>query len=186
MAEAGAAIEVLRRWTPPTAEQARLRDLYVDHLAAHAHGLSKRCQPDHLTAGVLVISDDGRRVLLNLHRKAQRWFAFGGHIEDTDESLAAAALREGLEESGIADLVLDPEPVHLSLHAVPFCGDSGNVRHLDVRYVARVPLGTQPVVGDESLEIRWFDVDDLPTDEPDMVELIGLAGATNSQGTLGI
>lgn len=175
MPDAFTAAEHLAAWLAPSREQDRLRNLYIEHLVAHPDGLSKRCQPDHLTAGVLVISDDGERVLLNLHRKAQRWFAFGGHIEDTDASLHAAAAREGREESGIEDLVLDPAPVHLSLHEVPFCGDSGLVRHLDVRYVARVPRETVPVTSDESLELRWFDVDALPTDEPDMVELVALA-----------
>jgi hypothetical protein len=33
------------------------------------------------------------------------------------------------------------------------------------------------VVSDESLDVRWFDVNDLPTDEPDMVDLIRLARA---------
>lgn len=170
-----AAIEHLRAWLAPNAEQARLRDAYVAHLQREPDGLSKRCQPDHLTAGVLVISDDGAEVLLNLHGKARRWFHFGGHIEDTDATLPAAALREGVEESGIPDLVTDPLPVHLSRHEVPFCGRGGTVTHLDVRYVARVPSGTVPVLSDESVELRWFDVDDLPTDEPDMLELIALA-----------
>ena len=175
------AISTLLGWRAPTPEQAALRDEYVAHLRAHPDGLAKRCQPDHLTAGVLVISDDGARVLLNLHRKAQRWFAFGGHIEDSDASLAAAALREGVEESGIPDLVLDEAPVHLSLHAVPFCGADGLTRHLDVRYVARVPLETTASVSDESLALQWFPVDELPTDEPDMLELIELARAGADQ-----
>jgi hypothetical protein len=58
---------------------------------------------------------------------------------------------------------------------VDFCDPRGPVRHLDVRFVARVPAGTAPVVSDESLDIRWFPADALPTDEPDMVELVGLA-----------
>ena len=44
------------------------------------------------------------------------------------------------------------------------------VRHLDVRFLAAARC-QHPVVSDESLDIRWFPVDDLPTDEPDMVEL---------------
>lgn len=174
-----AAIDLLSRWQPPNDEQARLRDEYVAHLRAQAvancDALSRECLPDHLTAGVLVVSQDGRRVLLNLHRKAKRWFAFGGHIEDDDASLPSAAVREGREESGIDDLVLDPEPVHLSAHEVPFCHPSRTVRHLDVRFVARVPAGTEGALSDESLDVRWFDVEELPTDEPDMVELIDLA-----------
>ncbi len=168
---------------PPSFEQSRLRDLYVAHLRAHPDGLAKACYPDHLTAGALVISDDGAEVLLNLHRKANRWFAFGGHIEDDDDSLGGAALREATEESGIPHLVLDPEPIHLSLHPVAFCDPRGGVRHLDVRYVARVPRGTTPEISHESLALRWFGVDDLPTDEPDMVDLIELARSGGSEQT---
>jgi 8-oxo-dGTP pyrophosphatase MutT (NUDIX family) len=169
------ALAVLRGWRAPTTQQEALRAQYVAHLEAHPDGLDRSCFPDHLTAGCLVVSDDGAEVLLNLHRKAHRWFAFGGHLEPTDTSLAAAALREATEESGLAGLVLDPLPVHLSLHPVSFCDPRGTVRHLDVRYVARVPRGTRPSVSEESLELRWFPVDDLPTDEDDMLELVRLA-----------
>lgn len=124
-----------------------------------------------------MLSADGSQVLLNLHRKAQRWFAFGGHIEPEDTTLAGAALREAHEESGLPDLVIDPVPVHLSLHTVDFCNPRGPVRHLDVRFLAHLGEASDPVVSDESLDIRWFGVDDLPTDEPDMVDLIRLARA---------
>jgi 8-oxo-dGTP pyrophosphatase MutT (NUDIX family) len=118
--------------------------------------------------------------LLNLHAKANRWFAFGGHLEPEDSTLAGAALREATEESGLADLVLDPAPVHLSLHTVDFCNPRGTVRHLDVRFLARLGASTEPVISEESLDVRWFDVDDLPTDEPDMVDLVRLARARMS------
>lgn len=150
---------------------------YVEHLHREPDGLAKACFPDHLTAGALVLDATGEKVLLNLHLKAQRWFAFGGHLEPEDSTLAAAALREATEESGLPDLVLDPVPVHLSLHEVGFCNPRGTVRHLDVRFLARLGATSEPVISDESLDIRWFSVHDLPTDEPDMVDLIRLARA---------
>lgn len=169
------ALATLAAWRAPSPAQEALRREYVAHLQRHPDGLSRSCLPDHLTAGCLVVSEDGEQVLLNLHRKARRWFAFGGHLEPVDPSLRDAALREATEESGLDGLVLDAEPLHLSLHAVPFCDPRGTVRHLDVRYVARVPVGTRPRPSTESLELRWFPVDGLPTDEEDMVELVRLA-----------
>jgi hypothetical protein len=65
--------------------------------------------------------------------------------------------------------------VHLSSHAVPFCQADRTVTHLDVRYAARVSARVAHSVSDESLDVRWFPVDDLPTDEPDMVALVRLA-----------
>jgi 8-oxo-dGTP pyrophosphatase MutT (NUDIX family) len=169
------ALAVLEDWSAPDVGQKARQHEYVEHLRARSDGWAKACFPDHLTAGALVLSPDGGRVLLNLHRKARRWFAFGGHIEPGDTTLAGAALREGTEESGLPDLVVDPQPVHLSLHAVDFCDPRGTVRHLDVRFLARLGAAADPVVSDESLDLRWFPVDDVPTDEPDMLDLIRLA-----------
>ncbi len=169
------ALSTLEGWAAPDAAQEAWRSEYVDHLHREPDGLAKACFPDHLTAGALVLDATGGRVLLNLHLKARRWFAFGGHLEPEDATLAAAAIREATEESGLPDLDLDPVPVHLSLHTVDFCNPLGPVRHLDVRFLARVGATSQPVVSDESLDLRWFPVDDLPTDEPDMLDLIRLA-----------
>ena len=135
------ALAVLGTWAAPTAEQESLRLRYLTHLAAHPDGMRRGCFPDHLTAGTLVVDETGTQVLLNLHRKARRWFAFGGHCEPGDASLAGAARREAMEESGLADLRFDPVPAHLDEHAVGFCDPRGEVHHLDVRYVAQAPAG---------------------------------------------
>lgn len=176
------ALATLQHWTSPDQAQESLRGLYIEHLLATEGGLAKADFPDHLTAGALVLTEDGSRVLLNLHGKAQRWFAFGGHLEESDSTLAAGALREAIEESGLTDLVIDPTPVHLSLHTVDFCSPRGPVRHFDVRFLARLGASDRPVVSDESIDVRWFDIDDLPTDETDMVDLVNLARRRLAQG----
>jgi 8-oxo-dGTP pyrophosphatase MutT (NUDIX family) len=169
------ALDVLRHWQAPSPEQERLRTSYVEHLGAHDHGVWRSCYPNHLTAGALVLSHDRRQVLLNLHRKARRWFHFGGHLEPSDVTLGGAALREATEESGLAGLVVEAEPLHLSRHTVAFCDPRGPVDHLDVRFLALLGSDTQPVVSEESIDVRWWPVDDLPTKEADMVEMVELA-----------
>ncbi len=169
------AFALLTRWQAPTAEQEELRDHYVEHLRWHPDGLQRDCFPAHLTAGALVLSHDGGYVLLNLHAKARRWFHFGGHLEADDASLVGGAMRETTEESGLTELVVDAEPIHLSQHPVAFCDRRGTVKHLDVRFLARAASDVEPVVSDESLDVRWWPVGDLPTDDPDMVELVDLA-----------
>ena len=171
------AVASLRAWTPPTDVQAGLRERYLTHLAGHADGLTRGSYPDHLTASTLVLSPDGERVLLTLHAKARQWFQLGGHCEPGDLTLAAAAAREAAEESGIPDLLLDPVPVQLSEHEVPFCDPRGGVHHLDVRFVAVAPEDAGHVVSDESLDVRWWPADALPDPQPDMVELVALARA---------
>ena len=171
------ALAALHDWRPPSAEQAALRDRYVAHLLEHPDGLARACVPDHLTASTLVLGADTDAVLLTLHAKARRWFQFGGHVEPGDATLAGAALREATEESGVVGLRFDPVPVQLSEHVVPFCGPSGDVHHLDVRFVAVAPGGAGHSVSDESLDVRWWPLDALPDLEPELHELIALARA---------
>ncbi len=171
------ALDVLTHWEAPTPAQELLRADYVGHLRRHPDGLLRSCLPDHVTAGALVLSHDRRHVLLNLHGKARRWFHFGGHLEAQDSTLAAGALREATEESGLPGLLVDAEPVHLSRHPVRFCDPRGTVGHLDVRFLARAGDDIEPVVSTESLDVRWWPVAALPTQEPDMVELVRAACA---------
>ena len=178
------ALATLRAWQPPDEGQDALRERYVDHLASRPDGMDRACYPDHLTASTVVLSADGTQVLLTLHAKARRWFQLGGHCEAGDPTLAAAALREATEESGLARLRLDPVPVHLSEHAVPFCDPRGGVHHLDVRFVAVAADGDAHAVSDESLDVRWWPADALPASDPahlaDLTELVALARARQS------
>nr|WP_232523211.1 NUDIX hydrolase [Nocardioides sp. MAH-18] len=137
--------------------------------------MTRDCRPDHITASTLVLNADGDAVLLTLHAKARAWFQLGGHCEPGDATLAAAALREAVEESGIPGLELDPVPVQLSEHAVPFCGPTGDVHHLDVRFLAVAPEGAEHAVSDESLDVRWWPAAALPEPEPDLVALVDLS-----------
>lgn len=170
------AVDLLRGWVPPSDAQAALRQRYLDHLAAHPDGVLRDCHPDHLTASAVVVSADRRRVLLNLHGRYRRWMQFGGHLEEGDGGLAAGALREAVEESGIAGLALAGDaPAQLDLHEVR-CGPIRPSHHLDVQFVAVAPDGAVARASDESVEVAWFDVGALPDGvEPAVASLVGLA-----------
>jgi 8-oxo-dGTP pyrophosphatase MutT (NUDIX family) len=164
---------VLAAWLPPSPGQAALQQQFLGHLETHDDGLLRSCRPDHLTASVLVLSPDVDNVLLTLHGKAGAWFQLGGHLEPDDSDVVTAAGREAQEESGLTDLRLDPVPVHLDVHPVPFCGEG--VRHLDVRFVAVAAQASGETVGTESSDLRWWPVDELPGS--DLAELVGLSRA---------
>lgn len=154
------AIAVLSSWRAPTAEEEALREEFLAYLRDHEDAMSRTCAPDHLTATTAVLSHDGASVLLTLHRKAGLWLPMGGHCEPGDLTLADAALREAVEESGIAGLRLLPGPLALDRHDV-WCHPPRS-RHLDIEYGAVAPPGAQPMISDESLDLRWFPVDAIP------------------------
>ncbi|WP_326699716.1 NUDIX domain-containing protein [Streptomyces sp. NBC_01754] len=152
------AVLVLKEYEARDWGQTELRQRYLDHLAAHPDGMWKACGAGHLTASALVIDPDRGRVLLTLHRKLRMWLQMGGHCESQDATLAAAALREAAEESGIAGPVLLPGgPVRLDRHPIP----APCHWHLDVQYAATVPAGAVERISDESLDLRWFRYDEV-------------------------
>jgi 8-oxo-dGTP pyrophosphatase MutT (NUDIX family) len=156
------ALRTLTGWAAPDDRQGLLRSAYVEHLRTHDDGMLRSCVPAHLTASALVLDHTGERVLLTLHRKGGFWGQLGGHCEPQDETLAAAALREATEESGIDGLRLVGDvPVDLDRHALSTgfgtCGE-----HLDVRYAVVAPPGAEPVVSEESDDVAWFSVDQFP------------------------
>jgi 8-oxo-dGTP pyrophosphatase MutT (NUDIX family) len=165
-------LRTLHAWRPPSPSQEALRARFVTHLVAHPDALERRCSPGHLTAGALVLSADLDAVLLNHHRRAGRWLAFGGHWEPGDESLLATATREAAEESGVEGLVVHPWPVHLDVHTVEFCRGHDRTDHLDVRYAAHAPAGVRPQPSEESIEVRWWPLDGLPHLGTEMHDLI--------------
>ncbi len=170
------AVRVLSRWDPKNDGQRVLQKTFLDHLEAHPDGVTRHCHPDHITASTLIVNVDRSQVLLNLHRKYATWMQFGGHCEDADDTLAMAALRESVEESGIAGLrLLGDAPVQLDIHEVR-CGPVRPSHHLDVRYVAVASVGAAPAVSDESLDVQWFERHKLPPGvDTGLRELIGLS-----------
>ncbi|MFI5532793.1 NUDIX hydrolase [Kitasatospora sp. NPDC051853] len=176
------AVRALTDWTVADAGQDLLRQDYLAHLAAEPEGLWRSCLPAHITASALVVDPAAGRVLLTLHPKVGLWLQMGGHCEPGDATLAAAALREATEESGIAGLELlavdgAPVPVKLDRHTVRCTGKDGPENtHLDVQYVALAPAGAEALISEESLDLGWFAFDALPDPTDDAVrELVELA-----------
>jgi 8-oxo-dGTP pyrophosphatase MutT (NUDIX family) len=160
------AIALLTEWDAPNPEQDSLRHAVLAFLDARDDACRRECVPGHVTASALVLDDSGRRVLLTLHPRLGRWVQLGGHCDDADGDIVAAALREATEESGIADLRIERALVAVHVHPVT-CSLGVPTRHLDLQFVARAPAGAQIAISDESDDLQWWPIDDLPggTDE---------------------
>lgn len=173
------AIRELTQYQPGDDPQRLLREEYLAYLGAHLDATSRHCAPAHLTASAIVVDPAGRRVLLVHHRKVGLWLQPGGHCEPGDGTLLGAARREAAEETGLAGLNALPGVVRLDRHPAPCASDwpgPGPMQHhLDVMFAALAPADAPATVSAESLAVRWFDVDALPTDTDEAVRQLVVA-----------
>jgi 8-oxo-dGTP pyrophosphatase MutT (NUDIX family) len=135
----------------------------------------------HFTASAWLVSADGRRALLTHHRKLDRWLQPGGHA-DGDRDLARAALREAEEESGLSDLAVDPGLFDLDRHWIPGRGAEPGHWHYDARFVVRAMGSEHFVVGEESHDLAWRDIEAIANDAAADESLRRMAGKWLARG----
>jgi 8-oxo-dGTP pyrophosphatase MutT (NUDIX family) len=155
-------------------DQIKLRDRFLDHLVNHSDALEKCCGPGHITASGLIIDPIQQRVLLTLHPKVGRWLQTGGHCEIADATVSDSALREATEESGIFGLkLLRNSPIRLDAHEID-CRKDGGTIHFDMQYAVIAPSDALITMSDESDDLSWFGIDQLPDDsDPALRKLVG-------------
>ncbi len=160
------AIAALRAWEPPDPGQDSVRHAVLAFLLARPDGCERACVPGHVTASALVLRGHLTRApeaLLTLHPRLGRWVQLGGHCEPSDPDIVAAALREATEESGIPDLRIDPTPAAIHVHPVT-CSLGVPTHHLDVQFLAYADESAEPVMSDESLDLRWWALGEAPVE----------------------
>jgi 8-oxo-dGTP pyrophosphatase MutT (NUDIX family) len=153
-------LDQLRSYAPSDEAEGLHRERMVNLLTASADPFSRaHFQPGHFTASCYIVDGEGR-ILLHHHRRLDRWLQMGGHVEP-GEATHAAALREGAEESGLADLELAFDGIFdLDIHGIPAAKGEPDHDHYDVRYVARTAAPERISIDRaESNELAWVSLD---------------------------
>lgn len=122
--------------------------------------------------GVTAVVLRGDEVLLVRRSDNGRWAPVTG-IVDPGEHPATCAVREVLEETGVEASIEALVWVGVTDPVVHMNGD--RAQYLDHTFRCRFVAGEARVGDDESEEVRWFPVDDLPVMEPVLVERIRTA-----------
>lgn len=152
-----------RQW-PESSDEATSPSHFLAFLDSAPEVFQRQHAPGHFTGSAWLVSADGARVLLTHHRKLGRWLQLGGHA-DGDADLAAVALREAQEESGLAALCVEPDIFDIDRHWIPARGREEGHWHYDVRFVVRATAGEAFVVSAESLALAWRPIADLAEDQ---------------------
>ncbi|MEO6988074.1 MAG: NUDIX hydrolase [Aquihabitans sp.] len=164
-------------------EAAAYRDEVLAFIATHADAAHRSCITGHLTGSALVVDSTATHTLLMLHRKLGRWFQPGGHA-DGDTNLAAVALKEASEETGLTGLRVLPVVIDVDVHTVRPPAEQPHL-HLDTRFLVMAPPDAVEEANEESLALRWVTEAELeellPPVDPGTRRLVarGLAAAAD-------
>ncbi|OXM99448.1 NUDIX hydrolase [Bifidobacterium vansinderenii] len=110
------------------------------------------------------VEDADGRVLLGRRSDTGEWAMVYG-INEPGEEPAVTVVREVKEETGVDCVPTDLVSVKSSTRMLTY-GNGDQAMYMDHLFVCRLAEGgnADPFVGDdESLNVGWFDVDDLPS-----------------------
>lgn len=128
----------------------------------------EREAPAHMTCSIWTVDAAARQTLLVYHNIYNSWSWIGGHA-DGERDLAAVALRELREETGVANarLVECGPGAIFSLEVLPVAGHEKRGRyisshtHLNVTYLAVAdPAEPLRICADENSAVRWVPMED--------------------------
>lgn len=150
-------------------EYSRLGNQAAEAAAIFAEFIRRRndcflrsCEEGHITASAWVLNPAGTHVLLTHHRRLDRWFQLGGHVEDRDHDLLEAALREAREESGLEAIrPLSAAIFDLDRHLIPARDPEPAHFHYDVRYLLQAESDQVPAASGESKAVAWVELEQV-------------------------
>ena len=157
---------IVQDYVPKTEREAADRRQILRYLDSGRDALTRDDTVAHFTASAWVTDPGRSRVLMAYHNIYRSWAWLGGHA-DGEGDLAAVALREASEETGIDHPVfLDRKPVSLEvLNVASHIKDSEIVSphlHLNLTYLFEAdPDLTLRVKQDENSAVGWRTVSQI-------------------------
>jgi len=133
---------------------------YRHFVAEEADCFERSLLKGHVTGSAWIVDPGGTQTLLTHHAKLERWLQLGGHA-DGESDVAAVALREAREESGIAAFELLGQGIFdIDIHTIPERKGIPEHLHYDVRFLLRA-ASKEFVVSEESIDLAWVPLAEL-------------------------
>jgi 8-oxo-dGTP pyrophosphatase MutT (NUDIX family) len=143
-------------------QEQKSHELILGLLAETEAPFSRRqFQPGHITCSAVVFAPGRDRVLLMFHHRHRRWLLPGGHVEETDETLADTAARETTEETTVA-IAGVIALVSMDVHVIPARKHKHEPFHLHHDLIFALQADSDQIAPtSEAPQVEWASPADL-------------------------
>ncbi|HEV7950453.1 MAG TPA: NUDIX domain-containing protein [Glaciihabitans sp.] len=147
---------------PRSDAETQVRAHTLDYLHTADSAALDRTLPEHVTASAVILNTEHTHTLLVFHRKANFWVQPGGHLDEADDTVQQAALREAEEETGLRGLtVARDQPLDIERQLLG-SGFTACRWHLDLAFLVLANRHNPLTVNAESKAVQWWPLDELP------------------------
>ena len=127
----------------------------------------------HIVVNALIINKD--RVLTIFHNKLKMYIQPGGHVDNTDNSVLDATIREVEEETGLKDIILENWheesgiPIFIESHLIPKNNTKNEDEHYhhDFMYIFSTNSANINLQLEEVSDFEWIKIDKILKENPE-------------------
>lgn len=161
--------EYLKKYPAEIEEVKPLLQFLIEHEGDSL--INRKNFAGHITTSAFIVNESTAALLLLKHKSLNRWLQPGGHVDVTDASLAASALREACEETGLGTEHLELLSNHIfdiDSHLIPpniRKNEPGHVHH-DIRFLFQCSCSQSINISfEESTDSQWIPFSQLTGNE---------------------
>lgn len=155
-------LESLSRHESTYPEEMTFKSVFTEFIRSVPDCFSRDFPARHITGSAWILDASRTACLLTHHAKLDRWLQLGGHA-DGEEDVAAVALREAREESGLSSIrLLTPHIFDIDIHLIPANSKQQAHDHYDIRFLFEADSGEPLSVSSESKDLVWVSLADAP------------------------
>ncbi|GAB4040941.1 NUDIX hydrolase [Spirosoma gilvum] len=152
-------LSLLYQHTPLDLNEQAMTEATIAFVEQHPDCFERSLLIGHITGSAWIVSPDRQQILLIHHRKLDRWLQPGGHA-DGDPDVAAVALKEAQEETGLQSVrLLSPAIFDVDIHTIPKRNDVPEHVHYDIRFLLEADPSETFGFSDEIKNIQWFSIE---------------------------